>query len=114
MCVVAVCYSSVLQQLVAGAVQQVEFIKLVISHDASSVLQQCVVSTCYRNHPPKKPIGGGVSTPYTTFCLICTITSEITYFLICTTNERAGVDICWFPVDGFETRLIPRSFSCGW
>jgi len=34
-------------------------------------------------------------------------------FLICTTNEWAGVDIRWFPVDGIDTRWIPRSLSCG-
>jgi len=32
--------------------------------------------------PPKKLLGGGFSTPYTRFCLICTINSELTHFPI--------------------------------
>jgi len=27
--------------------------------------------------------------------------------------ERAGVEVRWFLVDGFDTCWIPRSFSCG-
>ena len=61
--------------------------------------------------PPKKILFGGFPTPYTTFCLICTITG-LTYFPIRTTNEWAGVDIRWFSVDGFDTRWIPRNFQC--
>jgi len=36
---------------------------------------------------PRKLLGGGISTPYTPFCLICTIKPELTYFLMCTTIE---------------------------
>jgi len=68
----------------------------------------------YMYVPPKKLLGGGISTPYTLFCLICTINSELTYFPMCTTIEWAGVDIRWFPVDGFDTRWIPKSFLCGY
>ena len=28
-------------------------------------------------------------------------------------NERAGSDICGFPVDGLDTQWIPKSFLCG-
>jgi len=31
---------------------------------------------------------------------------------VCTNKESAGVGIRWFPVEGFDTHLIPRSFSC--
>ena len=55
--------------------------------------------------PPKELLGGGVPTPHTLFCLICTINSELMYCSSCTTNERAGVDICWFPVDGVRHPL---------
>jgi len=41
----------------------------------------------YMYVPPKKLLGGGISTPYTLFCLICTINSELTYFPMCTTIE---------------------------
>ena len=42
--------------------------------------------------PPKKLLGCGLWTPRTLFCLICTINSELTYFLVSTpaspnTNE---------------------------
>ena len=50
----------------------------------------------YMYIPPKKLLGGGISTPYTLFCLICTINSELTYFPMCTTIEWAGVDIRGF------------------
>jgi len=62
--------------------------------------------------PPKNLRCGGFSTPYTHLCLICTIKSELLYIPICTTNEWAGVDIRWFPVDGFDSRCISRSFLC--
>jgi len=52
------------------------------------------------------------ATVSTLFGLTCTIRAQLTYFPICTTNEWAGVDIRWFPVDRFDTRWIPRSFSC--
>jgi hypothetical protein len=41
----------------------------------------------YMDVPPKKLLGGGISTPYTLSCLICTINSELTYFPMCTTIE---------------------------
>jgi len=63
--------------------------------------------------PPKKLLGSGVSTPYTPFCLICTIISELKRISFLYQFEWAGVDICWFLVDGFDTRWIPSSFSCG-
>jgi len=50
----------------------------------------------------------GFRPPYTPFCVICRIYSELTYFPICTTDEKAGVDKRWFWVDGFDTRWIQR------
>jgi len=41
--------------------------------------------------PPKKLVGGGISTPYTPFCSMCTVNSELTYFSMYTTVKRAGV-----------------------
>ena len=38
-------------------------------------------------YPPKKLLSCEISTPYTPFCLICTIISELTHFPICTTME---------------------------
>jgi len=50
----------------------------------------------------------GFRPPYTPFCVICRIYSELTYFPICTTDEKAGVDKRWFWVDGFDTRWIQK------
>jgi len=63
--------------------------------------------------PPQKLLRCGLSTPAPHFRLICTINSELNYFLSRTTNEWAGVDIRCYPWDGFDTRWIPRRFSCG-
>ena len=41
--------------------------------------------------PPKKFLGSGVSTLRTVFCLICTINSELTYFLIFTHLSEPGL-----------------------
>jgi len=62
----------------------------------------------------KKLLGGWISTPYTPFCLICTIKSELIYFPICSTLEWADFDIRCFLVDGFDTRWIPRRFFAGY
>ena len=51
----------------------------------------------------------GVSTPYTPFCLICTISSELKCVFHVFPFELAGVHIRWFSVNGFNTRCIPSS-----
>jgi len=61
-------------------------------------------------HLPKKLLGSGFSTPYTPFCLICTISSELTCISHVHPFEWARVDIRWITVDGFDTPWIPRSF----
>jgi len=59
------------------------------------------------------------SSEWLVFDSVCTILfefyhkSELKHFSICTTIEWAGVDIRWVSMDGFDTRWIPRSFSCG-
>jgi len=53
-----------------------------------------------------------VSEPVCTLCLSCTINSELNYFLIHHQFMCSGVNIRWFPVNGFDTRWIPRNFSC--
>ena len=62
--------------------------------------------------PPEKLLGDGFSTPMPLFCLICTIISNKTYILDyyqkTNLNELGSI-----LVHGFDTRLIPRSFSCG-
>ena len=63
--------------------------------------------------PPTKLLGSGFSTPYTPFCLICTISSELTCISHFHSFEWAGFDIRLFSEDGVDTRLIPRSGSCG-
>jgi len=67
----------------------------------------------YTYIPARKLCAIGFSTPFTPFRLICTTSSE----LRCTSHlyqfEWAGVDIRWFSVDGFDTRWIPSSLSCG-
>jgi len=73
-------------------------------------INECTyISNCL---PPNKLLGCGVSTPYTLLCLICTISSELNYSLIFS-HLRAGVDIRWFSVDGFDSHWIPRSCSSG-
>ena len=64
--------------------------------------------------PTKKLLGSGFSTPYTTFCLICTISSELKCISHLFLSEWAGVfsfvpirvsrEIHSFSVDGFDTR----------
>jgi len=39
----------------------------------------------------KKFLGRGFSTPYTLFCMICTINSEVTYFLFFTHSSEPGL-----------------------
>jgi len=63
--------------------------------------------------PQKKLLGSGFQIPYSPFSLIYTIHFYLHYAPICTRYQWVGVDICWFPVDGFDTRCIPRLFSCG-
>jgi len=54
--------------------------------------------------PHQKLRGGGISTPKTPFRLICTTKSEPSVKLDLYYNEWFVVDICRFPVDGFDTR----------
>jgi len=58
--------------------------------------------------PPKKPIRSGASTHIQSLVWFVPLTPNQITFPICTTNEWAGVDIRWVPVDGFETRWIPK------
>jgi len=41
-------------------------------------------------YPPRMLLGCRVSTPFTLFCLICTISSELKYFLISTHLSEQG------------------------
>ena len=50
--------------------------------------------------PPKKLVGCGFLTPYTLFCLICTIRCELKYFLIFTHLSERG----WISA-GFHGRV---------
>jgi len=63
--------------------------------------------------PPKKLLKNGFLTPYTSFYLICTISSELTYISHLYHLEWAGVESRQFSVDGFDTRWIPRKVLCG-
>jgi len=81
--------------------------------EQSSAMCQELLVQAY-TYPPKKLLGSGFSTPYIPFCLICTISSELTCISHLYPFEWAGVDIRWFSVDGFDTRWIPRSFVCGY
>jgi len=63
--------------------------------------------------PPTKLLGSGISTPYTPFCLICDISSELKCISHVYPFEWAGVDIRWFSVDGFDTRWNPSSLWGG-
>ena len=61
--------------------------------------------------PPEKLLGNGFSTPMPLFCLIFTIISNKTCTWIKTRKpilSQPGSIL----VDGFNTRLIPRGFSC--
>jgi len=69
--------------------------------------------SCIMQSPLQKVLCSGFSTPYATFCLICTIHSELMYFPIWTTNIFAGVDIRGLVGDKFNTFWIPKRFSCG-
>ena len=84
--------------------------------DLAGILESQICS-CFRSSseltPPKKLLGSGFGYPYTPFCLICTISSELKCISYVYLFEWAGDDIRWFSVDGVDTRWIPRSFSCG-
>jgi len=75
---------------------------------ASQMIRHLALFAC----PPEKLLGDGLSTPVPLFCLICTIVSKKNvYFEVpenSILNEPGSI-----PVDGFDTRLIPRGFSCG-
>ena len=66
---------------------------------------------------PKCFLGAGFQPrihPFVGFSMICTMSSEFKYISHLYPLEWAGVDIRWFSVDGFDTRWIPCSFSCGY
>jgi len=62
--------------------------------------------------PHQKLLGGGVSTPFAVFGLICTIHSELKSFPDLYTSAWAGIYMRLCPVDGFDTCWMPRSFWC--
>ena len=62
------------------------------------------------SYPPKKLLGDWGLTPDTSFCLNLTIKSELTYFLICSTIEWAGVNICWFAVANSTPTGLQEAF----
>jgi len=63
--------------------------------------------------PPAKLLGHRFSTPMPLFCLICTIISNKPAFWI-STRKPILSELGSILVDGFDTRLIPRNFSCGY
>jgi len=69
----------------------------------------CIKSIC----PHQKLQSDEFSTSKIPFMLICTTNSKISVILDLYHNECVGANIRWFPVDGFDTRCIPGSFSCG-
>ena len=96
------------------------FVRIAACPGQGSDLQWSTAKTKYlpylaglsRVMPPKKLLGDGVSTPMPLFCLICTIILKKHALWISTRNpilSEPGSIL----VDGFDTRLIPRSFSCG-
>jgi len=62
---------------------------------------------------PRSCVEAGFRPRIHSFVWFVPSTLNKTTFPMCTTNEWAGVDIRWFPVDGFDTCWIPRSISCG-
>ena len=61
--------------------------------------------------PPEKLLGDGFSTPMPLFCLIWTIISNKSFWI--STRKPILNQPGSILVHGFDTRLIPRSFSCG-
>jgi len=68
------------------------------------------IHTCM---PPKKHLRSGFMTPYTPFCFVWTISSELKWISQLYPLDWARVDIRWFSVGGFDTRWIPSSCLCG-
>jgi len=62
--------------------------------------------------PPEKLLGGGLQTPVPPFCLFCTIISKKTCSLDLYQNTPQVLAARSFLVAGFDTHVIPRSFSC--
>ena len=61
---------------------------------------------------PEKLLGGGLSTPVPPFCLFCTIISNKTCILDLYQNMPHVLAARSFLVAGFDTHVIPKSFSC--
>ena len=94
------------------------FVRVNFSDDTESTqllsLKRAYVESTQLLLPTKKLLGSGFSTPYTTFCLICTISSELKCISHLFLSEWAGVfsfvpirvsrEIHSFSVDGFDTR----------
>jgi len=60
--------------------------------------------------PPKKFLGSRVSTPYTPFCFICTISSELKYFLIITHLSEPGLISAGFRWTGSTPTRFQEAF----
>jgi len=63
--------------------------------------------------PPKKLLGRGLSTPYTPFRWICTISPDLKCISHLHPLEWAGVEIRCVSVDGFDTCWVWSGFLCG-
>ena len=75
--------------------------------------KQQPLSVCRRNIQLTAHILKKSNTIIVSCCHICTTKSELENVFILYHEESAMVDIRWFPVDGFDTRCIPRRYSCG-
>jgi len=64
----------------------------------------CIYFRVFVCKPPKKRFGSGFSTPYTFFCLICTMRSELYYF------SDESFQTCLFRLS-FQKSLFRRVFS---
>jgi len=75
--------------------------------------KQQPLSVCRRNIQLTAHILKKSNTIIVSCCHICTTKSELENVFILYREKSAMVDIRWFPVDGFDTRCVTRSFSCG-
>jgi len=90
---------------------------LCTSHELCVCVTNCELPAVFpsdRRVPPKKPLGCRVSTPYTLFCLICSINSELNDSAIFTHLSEPGLISADFQWTGSTPSGFQEGFRAGY
>jgi len=100
-----------------GLVDTIIQSKLCMNHELYVCVTNCKIPAVFpadRLVPPKKLLECGVSTPYTLFCLMCEIYSELNHFPISTHLSEPGLISAGFQWTGSTPFGFQEVFRAGY